>query len=372
MAVAFWAYTASGCLALYGMVLARRHVRAPGSRWLFWLTMSSAAWMFANAMTHAPIATDARIVWAYLSSVGMFVGPLWLLFALEYTARDFRAPASFSVALISLSFGFMVAALTNPLHHWFWQTIMLDPATGILIFDHGWLYTVSTLLGLMAVMPCILLFMIAAYRTRGLYRAQAVALTGGLLVQVITYIVFLSLAEWPLGIYPAMSTGFMMGIVVFAIERLQFLGTVPVGRAEMVDNMPDGFLVFDLAGRTADSNRAARELLGVHSHAQLQGRHRDDLFTAWRKLGPTPSAHVDVASDSVRQYARPGGVIIETHTWPLRDAHGELIGAATVLRDVTTSERVKTRIEEATSSVATWVREMNAVEAFVGRSRRKP
>ena len=36
---------------------------------------------------------------------------------------------------------------------------------------------------------------------------------------------------------------------------------------------------------------------------------------------------------------------------------------ATVLRDVTDVERTRTRLEEATSSVASWVQEMNAVEA---------
>ncbi|MDO8848965.1 MAG: histidine kinase N-terminal 7TM domain-containing protein [Coriobacteriia bacterium] len=370
-ALARYVYIASGLVAVYGMVLARRHIRAPGSRWLVLLAGMSAVWMFANALTHMPLSVEARTIWAYVSAIGVYQGALWFLFALEYCIRGFRASRALTAVLLVVPALLMVAAATNPLHGWFWTSIALDPQTDILILTRGPLYTATIILGVAAFAPATLLFVIAAYRSRGLYRTQSIALVIALVAQIATYSVFMSLSEWPPGLYPAMSTGVAMGVVAFAIERLQFLAAVPVGRAEMFDSTPDAHLVFDLSGRIADANHAARDLLGAANPQDLQGLRLEEALTGWSGLGLLGAGGAGTRGEVTAMLETPAGRRIDARAWPLRDASGGMVGTATVLRDVTDVERTRIRLEEATSSVASWVQEMNAVEEFVSRSRKR-
>lgn len=372
MALARWVYIASGIIALYGMVLARRHIRAPGSRWLVLLAGVSAIWMFSNAVVHLPLSVETRTLWIYVSAIGVYQGALWFLFALEYCVRGFRASRALVGIVLVIPSLLMVAAATNPLHHLFWTSIVLDEATGLLITTQGPLYSATIILGMAAFAPAILLFAVAAYRSSGLYRAQSMALVIALLAPIVTYSVFMSLAKWPPGLYPAMSTGFAMGVVAFAIERLQFLAAVPVGRAEMFDSTPDAQLIFDLAGRIADANLAARELLHTSRSNDLHGMRLDEALSGWRGLEPLIAAGAGTNGEVTAQLHTPDGRTIDARMWPLRDASGGLVGTATVLRDVTEEELTRTRLEAATSSVASWVQEMNAMEEFVTRSRKRP
>lgn len=371
MVLARWVYIASGIIALYGMVLARRRIHAPGSRWLVLLTAVSAVWMFSNAVTHMPLSVDVRTLWVYVSAIGVYQGALWFLFALEYCIRGFKA-SRILVALVLIVPGvLMTAAATNPLHHWFWTSIVLDPATDMLITAPGPLYTATVILGMSAFAPSTLLFVIAAYRSRGLYRAQSLALIIALLAQIVTYSVFMSLSEWPPGLYPAMSTGFAMGVVAFALERLQFLAAVPVGRAEMFDSTPDAHLVFDLSGQIVDANLAARELLGTARSRDLHGLRLEEVLAGWAGLESFITAGAGMTGEVTAPLQALDGRKIDARAWPLRDASGGMVGTATVLRDITEQELTRTRLEEATSSVASWVEEMNAVAEFVSRSRKR-
>lgn len=371
MMLARWVYIASGVIALYGMVLARRRIRAPGSRWLVLLTGVSALWMFGNAIVHMPFSIEVRTLWVYVSAIGVYQGALWFLFALEYCIRGFRASRMLVGIVLILPGVLMLAAATNPLHHWFWTAITLDPATDLLVMGQGPLYTATIILGMAAFAPSTLLFVIAAYRSRGLYRAQSLALVVALMAQIVTYSVFMSLAEWPPGLYPAMSTGFAMGVVAFALERLQFLAAVPVGRAEMFDSTPDAHLIFDLAGRIADANLAARELVGRAHPKDLHGARLEEALAGWRGLDTLLAEGAGVRGEITARLETPDGRSIDARAWPLRDASGGMVGSAIVLRDITEQERTRTRLEAATSSVASWVEEMNAVEEFVTRSRNR-
>ena len=372
MVLARWIYIASGIIALYGMGLARRRIRAPGSRWLVLLAGVSAIWMFGNAVVHTPLSVEIRTLWIYVSAIGVYQGSLWFLFSLEYCIRGFRASRILVGIVLVVPGLLMVAAATNPLHHLFWTSIVLEEATGLLITAQGPLYSATVILGMAAFAPSTLLFVIAAYRSTGLYRAQSMALVIALLAQIVTYSVFMSLAEWPPGLYPAMSTGFAMGVVAFAIERLQFLAAVPVGRAEMFDSTPDAHLIFDLAGRIADANLAARELLGTARSGDLHGMRLEEVLAGWDGLAPLIAAGAGTSGEVTAQLRAPDGRVIDARAWPLRDASGGMVGTATVLRDVTEAERTRTRLEAATSSVASWVQEMTAVEEFVSRSRKRP
>lgn len=371
MLLARWVYIASGVIALYGMVLARRRIRAPGSRWLVLLTGVSAIWMFGNAVVHLPLSVEIRTLWIYVSAIGVYQGALWFLFALEYCIRGFKASRVLVGTVLVIPGLLMVGAATNPLHHWFWTSITLDPATNLLVTAPGPLYTATIILGMAAFAPSTLLFVIAAYRSSGLYRAQSMALIIALMAQIVTYSVFMSLAEWPAGLYPAMSTGFAMGVVAFAMERLQFLAAVPVGRAEMFDSTPDAHLIFDLSGRIADANLAARELLGTVNSNDLHGMRLEEALAGWPGLEPLIAAGAGMRGEVTAQLQSLDGRRIDARAWPLRDASGGMVGTATVLRDITERERTRTRLEAATSSVASWVEEMNAVEEFVTRSRKK-
>ncbi len=364
MTTALLIYSASGVIALYGLVLAWRHRWVRGGRWLVWLMVVMCVWMFSNALLHVPFTREMRVFWAQVSSVGTFQAPLWLMFALDYCLGERRVRRWESAVIVALPILLVVAAFTNPVHGWFWRSIVpVGNGSGILRFSPGWLYAAMVLVGLAMFIAGAVVFLSMAIRTRGPQRRQGILVVLGMGIEAGAYASYLGSGEWPAGLYPAMTAGVAAGFIAFAIQRYRLLELVPVGREEMIASMPDAFLVSDQFGRIVDSNPAARVMLaGV---GELTGKKLADALTGW--CGGEVLDVRDLSQEIAGELRRPDGRVIDARAWPLRVPGGEIVGRAVMLRDVTGSRQAHESLERAASSVASWVREMDSIETLLGR-----
>ncbi len=124
------------------------------------------------------------------------------------------------------------------------------------------------------------------------------------------------------------------------------------GRGEMIAQVSEAVLAVDLEQRITFLNAAAERLYGVHSDGML-GHKLTDIFArhwpspeeeaaAWAALRERGEWH-----GSYLQCTHQGREVhVDSSFTALRDAHGEIIGYLSVIRDITERMRVETALRE--------------------------
>ncbi len=362
-------YAVSAAFAVYAAVMAWRRRRAVGARWIVPLTLHGVWWMGTSVMFHSSMSYEARMVWAVLSSVGAFQGPIWFLFALERSIPGYRAPRWLAWPLLAWGFICVAAAVTNDLHHLFWRSAEYVRETGIIVFRFNYIYHAAVIVLCTLFATASLLLVVSLFRTWGMYRAQNGVLLVAIVLQLMTYADLLLGGVWPPGLYPNMANGFALGMVAFLFTYLRFTELVPVGRHEMVSSMPDGFVVTDLDGRIADANPAARALFPAEEGDEILGRLLEEVFAGWEGFDGMPARMA--CGDGITRMTGPDGTVVDARYWCVRNASGERIGDAVLLRDVTAVLHAQDRVGDATRSVTAWVDEMDRMGDLLGESGRR-
>ncbi|MGM0592854.1 MAG: histidine kinase N-terminal 7TM domain-containing protein, partial [Halobacteriota archaeon] len=193
---------------------------------------------------------------AVLMATGLFH------FALAYTGRtDWLRPGRLGLVYLGTA-AWVVVIWTDPLHHWMHQpmayTQVLLPVvefqnTGYWLYVF-WNWSLSA--------GGIFLFFLEYLDARGsgVYHKQsrlvvlAPLIPGATNVLAFGQVTATNYSVWAFG-----ATGVLIAV---ALYRYRWLDLVPIARDRVVDEMRDGYLVVDGAGRVVDYNPAAGALLG--------------------------------------------------------------------------------------------------------------
>src|SRR5512136_2503058 len=113
----------SAVVAVVVGIYAWRRRAMPGGRYFVLLMAVVTWWALANAAEYASLAAATKILWSKLSYPSILsVGPLWLLFALEYSQRRhwftrWRVALLWIVPLV-----LFLGVVTNEWHGLIWPT----------------------------------------------------------------------------------------------------------------------------------------------------------------------------------------------------------------------------------------------------------
>lgn len=340
-------------LAIYGW----RRRAAPGMAPFTALALGSAVWAAGSAVEALSPALEGKLLWARVEYLGIVViPPAWLAFALDYTrcaGRAVRSSGLVSKTLLSGRLfsgrlfvpGIPAATLgvifTNEQHHLFWRAAGLEWHGGLAVLRpvYGpwfWLHAGFSY--------CLLAAgagVLARRLLRGppLYRRQAAVVLLALAVPWLANLVYISGATPVRADFtPAAFALAALGLI-WGRHRLSLLDIVPVARDAVIERMPDGVVVLDLAGHVVDLNPAAERMLGRPAASAL-GRPAQDVLAPLDCVALLASAAAEARAE-VTVGDGPRRRVYDALLSPLHDGRGRPAGRLLVFRDITALKRVE-------------------------------
>ncbi len=334
----FYSLLASASISAVSARIAWRRRTVPGALAFTWLMAAVTLWALTSALEKLPSEVSTRILIAQIQYLGITsIGPLWLIFALEYTQQEHWLSRRAITGLWILPVITVLLAWTNPYHHLVWSNIV--PSSGSpgmpMVYEHGpWFWVFTAYLYLLLFTGTMVLIW-ALVRFPQVYRQQAVTFLAGCAIPWIANIIYLAgLSPIPgLDLTPL---GFALSGAVFAwgVFRLQMFNLVPIARDAVIESMVEGVIIRDAQGRIADINPSAKALLRLPQELNL-GQSAQAIATTWPALA---NRHDDSSRMQAEIHLNGGDPsYIELHIAPLQDRRGRFLGDMIILRDI--SER---------------------------------
>ncbi|GAB3590806.1 hypothetical protein GCM10027446_06680 [Angustibacter peucedani] len=325
------------------------HRRAVGGRALTLLLVAAGIWTICNAAEVSSVDPQTQEHWGDLKYVGIVLLPPALLsFAIEYTGRRRRMGAR-NVALLAVEPLLVLGLLAGRTTHDWVRSVPDDAPPGTYaVADTGpvfWVHLVYSYLMIVVAVGMLVAALITVTRRR----AGAWLLIGSVLLPLVLNAAYnlgfdqrISLDPTPLGFSVA-------GLVlVWGFFRFRLSELVPVGRRQVVEQIPDAVVVLDVHGRVVDANPAAAELTG-QAGAALVGRELLDVLP--QLAGLLVSTPRDDQASGTCRLRRPDGSTADLAVTisPLPGDRVPATGRLVVLRDVTAQRDVERRLRELVS-----------------------
>ncbi|MEY7848656.1 histidine kinase N-terminal 7TM domain-containing protein [Natrarchaeobius sp. A-rgal3] len=251
-------------IALASYVYRRRD--RPGIVWLVAVLFGNTVWMIAAGINYATGSTAVSTAMLQVRYVGITVVPVALLFfALSYTGADEWLGRRRQTLIASPAAGALVLALTDHVHGLFYASVTPASNPQQIAYEYGIVAVPWITYAFLLVVAAAAVFVRYATITEGVYRWQALALAGVVLMGTAADVLyFLPVAPTGFAITPLailLSSAIAVGLVV----RYDFVRLVPatreLGRRELIERMDLGMVVLDADGRVIDLNPAAARIV---------------------------------------------------------------------------------------------------------------
>lgn len=331
-----------------------RRRRAVGGRALTVLLLAAGEWTLCYLVEVSATGRGAIELWGGLKYLGIvLLPPSLLVFALQYTQRRGRISRPVLAALL-VEPVVVVGALAIPVTRDLVRSLPALPTGGQLVADNGPLFWVHLVYSYALLVIGFALLAAGLLRVSRRHARPAWVLIASVLLP------FGLNAGYNVGLDPLdrldlTPVGFSLAsfVLVWGFFRFRLLDLLPVGRRVVVDRLPDAVLVLDSHERVADSNPAARALVGVGAD-DLVGRRLLDVVPALAELAATPGT-----VEGTCRLTHPAGSLrdLSVTLSPLPDDVADPTGRLVVLRDVTREREVERRLrevlDERTDTIAT-------------------
>lgn len=338
--------------ALYGWLR-----RGKSGGWAFaGLMAASAVWTGAAAIEAMTVGLGRKVLWSQIEYVGLvFIGVFLLRFALAYTQQEHLLSPRTRRLLWLLPPVFLALVWSNAWHRLVWTDFSFSrEAANVLVYHRGPLFWVisGATYGLAALSYGVLA---NACRTgEEAFRRQYVAVMLSGLFPLSTGGIYLFAQEWVYGMDVAPLGFSVAGLVIaWSLFRYRLLDLVPIGRAMLLERMPDGMIVLDEKGRPVDINAEARLMLGLEAGPLCAAAVQASL--------PGFSELCDKTEESEAEITlQPGKLELDVRMVPLFDPHGRLQGRLLILHDITARmadarerERIIAELRQALAQIKT-------------------
>ncbi|GEM_PF-1353729 len=266
-------------LVAIGALYAFRHRSQAGAKTLGWLLSAMAVWCGMYAIEFLAPTLSGKVLAAKGKYLGIApLGPLWFVFATQYTGRANWLTPRFRLLLIAATILTILLAFTNDAHHWIWTETSLDPdGFPELYVRHGPLFWVTSLLAYMLIIAGIVLLVFAYLRGPRLYRRQAGVMVLGALIPFVGNMLYLfNLVPLHGMDLTPFSFAFSGLVLLFGYYRFGLLDLIPVAATTVIHNLRDAVIVMDSQNRIVSFNPAAEKYLGTEE--ELLGRNLFQLL----------------------------------------------------------------------------------------------
>jgi PAS domain S-box-containing protein len=305
-----------------------------------------------SSLEAAALGVPAKVFWSKVQYLGsMTCPPLLLVFALDYA----RCERWFNRRTVAAAFVIPVIAIglawTNELHGLIWTGFQPSlVGENLLIYEHGPAFWIAVAYAYFAVAAATFILVRNVAHSTSVYRNQATAVVIAILLAWGGSVMYVfKLGPLPGFDWTALSFALTGAALAWGISRYRLFDLVPVTREAIVDSMPDGVIVLDLADRVVDINRAAMDFIGLAERPI--GQSADIVFAAQRDLADqirrAPDTTMDVIVD--QSPAADGSArsprYLDINSTPLLDRRGRVTGRLLVLRDVTARKQAEQAVQ---------------------------
>ncbi len=342
-------------LALILSAAAWRRARSPGSLSFALACFSVCVWLFAAAMETTTTVQAEIITWAKVAFLGVsWLAPFWLLFVMEYAYPAGRYATRYAAGLLVVPIITVAVVMTNDLHHLFWTYYSMDSAgpEAKLIFYRGpwfWIFAGYSY----ALLGASAYFLVRAYRHfQRERRQQVIGLLIGMLVPWVGSLLYVS-GIFGRSVVDYTPYTFSLAGLVFSwtLFRKGLFQLTPLAYEAIIENISDGFLLFDRQNRLLEVNKAARRMLGLSSDG-LQRQPAKAALRDWPELldllrtektaqveiparGPAPSYDLEASvSDWIDWDHKAGKLIILHDITRRRQAEADLRASERLYRQL--------------------------------------
>ncbi|MGE0040594.1 MAG: histidine kinase N-terminal 7TM domain-containing protein [Vicinamibacterales bacterium] len=348
-------YLASAATSAAAGVVAYRRREAPGGRPLAAMLFAASLWALCDVFeVNAPTA-EGRLFVSQVQYLGVVsAAPFFLHTAIEISGmRRWLTPVTYT-AIWGIPLVSLVAAWTNPWHHWLWTGITMPEGTlPFAVYHYGWWFWVLTAQHYLVTAVGTALLVYTLRRIGHHFRVPIGAVVAAIVVAWVGNAAYVfKLGPWPGLNWLTLSLGVSGGLLTWAVVREGLLDLLPRAREALLDTITDGVVVLDRLHRIGFANPSARRLLNLERDAarlppllRLESRYEQSV--PWFGEVSVPSLAgtrwLDIRVDAVH------------------DRWGELAGRLMLVRDVTVQkelERERERLIGELQEALTTVRQL--------------
>ena len=276
--------------ALLIAILLVRRTSATGTRSLIIMLCMLAAWSFGYAMITLMPEMETKVFWLKFENIGILTVPVfWFIFTVQYARLDHwlnkvKGSLLFIIPILSLVFLFS--------DRWFQlYYTSLSPVSeygGPLVIGRGSWYVVAlvnsyvfNLMGMTVLVWC-------AVQYRNLYRRQALALIGAVLVPILVNVFYQTTPR----LLPAISIridltpiSFTLSstLIAFGVFGMRIFNLRPIARYTVMEHIPEMVFVVDSRNRVLDANSVTQRILNKRMD-QIVGKKLAEVFKEWPQL----------------------------------------------------------------------------------------
>lgn len=316
----------------------RRRPRNP-TLWTFAaLAGGIAVWTATEAAAFARTDHETKLLLFRFGHLGVVtVLPSWLLFSLAYTGHHKWLTWKVITAVALIPLITLSVVWVDPVPLVIADSYLVTSSEFTYLFvEMGPLIWVFRAFGYLSAIVGSALLVDFTLRSETVYRGQAVLLIGAALLpftgEVVSTLELGLLPDNHLN-YAALLTSVSAVAFAVAIFRYRLLDLVPVAQRTVFDNMRDGVVVSDDAGRIADMNPQARQLLDF-----------DGSGIGKQAANVVPQFHAITDETGEIHETTIGDRIVELTGTPLRERTTEQ-GWIVTVRDVTTRKRNERQLD---------------------------
>lgn len=345
-------YLASAATSAAAGVVAYRRREAPGGMPLAAMLFAASLWALCDVFEIHASTAGGRLFISQIQYLGVVsAAPFFLHTAIEIAGMrrwltSWAYAAIWGIPLISL-----VAAWTNPWHHWLWTGITM-PAGPLpfAVYRYGWWFWVLTAQHYLVTAVGTALLVYTLRRIGHHFRVPVGAVVAAIGIAWVGNAAYVfKLGPWPGLNWLTLSLGVSGGLLTWAVVREGLLDLLPRAREALLETITDGVVVLDRLHRIGFANSSARRLLALEQGAlrlpallRLEGRYEQSIpwFGEVSVASPAGPRWLDIRVDAVH------------------DRWGELAGRLMLLRDITVQkelererERLISELQEALKTV---------------------
>lgn len=347
--MAFWVpslLVAAG-LCLTVAVTSWRRRPAPGALGLALLCGSMTAWALIYAAQWQFTDHSPSLTWMVARLIFIKAAPMaLLLLVVDYTGRaNWFTRRNLVLFLIEPVITLLIL-ITDPLHHLYLGGVA--PALRVLT-GGPWLWV--NLVYSYVLEAAALALLIGHYRRHKAQRQQTLILMVATLLPAVYFLIeltdfhiFHEVNATPLSFVLA---GLMLS---FGLFRVGMLKVIPIARDRLVEEMPDGVVVFDADRRIIDINPAALRLASGTKSAL--GRTSEEVFPD--QLDTIHALRAGLAESGYGQHQSwwDAEHLVEATATAIADRSGDPVAFLVILRDITERSALAAQLQDRSEKLA--------------------
>ncbi|MDR3136090.1 MAG: diguanylate cyclase [Coriobacteriales bacterium] len=277
-------YTISFVILLVDLLMAIFKRKVKHLRFFTLLMLVSCIYALGFLLQHLSFNSSELLQGSRVQYLGAaFVSPMTLFFIMDFCGIKQRPWLTVSILIIPIIT--VILVFTYPFNGiYFGESSFTADPIPLLTFSGSVFRTIYFIYSYALMLVAFILCIIHRTKRDPLFKKHSIYILVAMAIPILGNLLTAFLHLFPIDLTSAFAS--IMGtIIAYALVFTKIFQIAPLARAEIVENMQDGFILIDPKGEFLDANRAAKQLFPAFEYATI-GLPLTDLKThLWDSTG---------------------------------------------------------------------------------------